>query len=152
MLTSISALSRAIRVLTCSVTFHCHVLRAGALPKGLHLRSVGCASCCCFVAQLCPTLSNPLGCSLPGSSVRGISQARCWSGLPFPSPGDLPHPGTKLMLPALAVGSLPPSYLGGLWDVRRCTQWGLMGACWVVDGWMCGSWDELHLCLVLILA
>ena len=28
------------------------------------------------VAQLCPTLSNPMDCSLPGSSVHGIFQAR----------------------------------------------------------------------------
>ena len=29
-----------------------------------------------LVAQLCPTLCNPMDCSLPGSSVHGISQAR----------------------------------------------------------------------------
>ena len=28
------------------------------------------------VAQLCPTLSDPMDCSLPGSSIHGISQAR----------------------------------------------------------------------------
>ena len=28
------------------------------------------------VAQSCPTLCNPMGCSLPGSSVHGIFQAR----------------------------------------------------------------------------
>ena len=28
------------------------------------------------VAQLCPTLSNPMDCSLPGSSIHGIFQAR----------------------------------------------------------------------------
>ena len=28
------------------------------------------------VAQLCLTLSDPMGCSLPGSSVHGIFQAR----------------------------------------------------------------------------
>ena len=27
------------------------------------------------VAQLCPTLSNPMDCSLPGSSIQGIFQA-----------------------------------------------------------------------------
>ena len=27
-----------------------------------------------------------------------------WSGLPFPSPGDLPNPGIKLTSPALAGG------------------------------------------------
>ena len=43
--------------------------------------------------------------SLPGSSVRGILQAS--SGLPFPSPGGLPNPGTEptsLMFPALGGG------------------------------------------------
>ena len=28
------------------------------------------------VAQSCPTLSDPMDCSLPGSSIRGIFQAR----------------------------------------------------------------------------
>ena len=28
------------------------------------------------VAQSCPTLSEPIDCSLPGSSVRGIFQAK----------------------------------------------------------------------------
>ena len=48
--------------------------------------------------QLC----NPLDCSPPGSSVHGILQARYWSGLPFPSPGDLPDPGIEPASPALA--------------------------------------------------
>ena len=34
-------------------------------------------------------------CTPPGSSVHGIFQARGWSGLPFPPPGDLPHPGME---------------------------------------------------------
>ena len=38
------------------------------------------------VAQLCPTLSNPMDCSLAGSCVHGISQAEYWSGVPLPSP------------------------------------------------------------------
>jgi len=38
------------------------------------------------VAQLCPTLSDPMDCSLPGSSTHGTFQARVyWSGLPLPS-------------------------------------------------------------------
>ena len=32
---------------------------------------------------------NPMGCSLPNSSVHGISQAEYWSGLPFSFPGAL---------------------------------------------------------------
>ena len=31
---------------------------------------------CCLVAKLCPTLCYPMDCSLPGSSVHGISQTR----------------------------------------------------------------------------
>ena len=36
------------------------------------------------VAQSCPTLSDPMDCSLPGSSVHGIFQARVleWVALP----------------------------------------------------------------------
>ena len=30
----------------------------------------------CLVAQLCPTLCNPMDCSLPGSSVRGDSPSK----------------------------------------------------------------------------
>ena len=40
----------------------------------------------------------------PGSSVHGISQQEYWSGLPFPSPGDLPDPGIEPMSPVLAGG------------------------------------------------
>ena len=37
------------------------------------------------VAQSCPTLSNPMDCSLPGSSVHGIFQARVleWGAFVF---------------------------------------------------------------------
>ena len=43
-------------------------------------------------------LCDPIGCSLPGSSFLPrsslqFSKQEYWSGLPFPSPGDLPDPG-----------------------------------------------------------
>ena len=44
------------------------------------------------VAQLCPTVYDPMDCSPPASSVHGISEARVLDGLPFPPPGDLPDP------------------------------------------------------------
>ena len=34
----------------------------------------------------------------------GFSRQEYWSGLPFPSPGDLPDPGIKPESPALASG------------------------------------------------
>ena len=38
-----------------------------------------------LVAQSCPTLCNPMGCSPPGSSVHGVLQARIleWVAIPF---------------------------------------------------------------------
>ena len=38
------------------------------------------------VAQSCLTLSDPMDCSLPGSSAVGFSRQKYWSGLPLPSP------------------------------------------------------------------
>ena len=37
------------------------------------------------VAQSCPTLHNPMDCSLPGSSIHGIFQARVleWGAIAF---------------------------------------------------------------------
>ena len=53
----------------------------------------GCMSVLSDVSRL--TLYDPLECSPPGSFVHGISQARIQSGLPFPSPRDLPNPEIK---------------------------------------------------------
>ena len=53
-----------------------------------------------IVAQSCPTLCDPMDCSPSDSFVHGIPQARCWSGLPFPPPGDLPNPGVEPGSPA----------------------------------------------------
>ena len=58
------------------------------------------------VAQLCPTLRDPMDCSLPGSSVHGVFQARVleWVAMSSP-PGDLPDLVIKsqtLTPPALA--------------------------------------------------
>ena len=36
------------------------------------------------VAQLGPTLSDPVDCSLPGYSVHGFSRQEYWSGVPLP--------------------------------------------------------------------
>ena len=37
----------------------------------------------------------------------GFSRQECWSGLPFPSPGDFPDPGIKSRSPALQADTLP---------------------------------------------
>ena len=44
------------------------------------------------VAQSCPTLSDPMDCSLPGSSIHGIFQARVleWGAIAFSNIGKCP--------------------------------------------------------------
>ena len=41
-----------------------------------------------------------------------FSRQEYWSGLPFPSPGDLPDPGIEPGSPALQADALPPSHQG----------------------------------------
>ena len=55
-----------------------------------------------------------MDCSLRGSSVHGIFQARVLEWLPFPSPGDLPDPGIKLWSFALQADALPSKPPGSL--------------------------------------
>ena len=59
--------------------------------------------------QLCPTLCSSMDCSLPGSSVHGILQARILEWITMPSSRDLPDPGMNTHLLRLLhwqVGSL----------------------------------------------
>ena len=63
------------------------------------------------VTQSCPTLWDPVGCSLPRSSVHGILQARILEWVAISSPRDLPDPGIELGSYALqATGWLTLSH------------------------------------------
>ena len=74
---------------------------------------VACLTCgCCLAAELCLTLFDPMDCSLPGSSVQGISQAGVLERVPIPFSGDLPKPRIKPASSALQADSLPMSHLG----------------------------------------
>ena len=48
-----------------------------------------------------------MDCSRQAPLSMQFSRQEYWSGLPFPSPGDLPNPGIKTMSPALQADSLP---------------------------------------------
>ena len=59
-----------------------------------------------LVAQSCLTLCDPIDCSQVPLSM-GFSRQESWSGLPFPSAGELPDLGIKPGSPALQPDSLP---------------------------------------------
>ena len=60
-----------------------------------------------LVAKLCSTLVTlwTVACQAPLSM--GFSRQEYWSGLPFPSPEDLPDSGIEPRYPALQADSLP---------------------------------------------
>ena len=55
--------------------------------------------CCCFLA-----LWDPMGLACQAPLSMGFPRQEYWSGLPFPSPEDLPDPEIKPASPALAQG------------------------------------------------
>ena len=57
--------------------------------------------------KLCPTLVTPWTIARQASLSMGFSKQEYWSGLPFPSPGDLPNPGIESGTPASQSDFLP---------------------------------------------
>ena len=54
--------------------------------------------CCCLVTKSCPTLCSPIDCSLQGSSVHGIFQARIleWVAISFSRRSSQPRDWTHI--------------------------------------------------------
>ena len=59
-----------------------------------------------LVAQSCLTLVTPWTIARQAPLSMGFSRQEYWSGLPFPSPKDLPDPGIEPRSPALQADSL----------------------------------------------
>ena len=79
-----------------------------------------------LVLQLSPAFCDPVNCSSPRSSGHDFSREERWSGLPFPAPGDLPHPDIEPRSPALQAVLYSLSHEGmSLWRVAQ----------WVPLGW-----------------
>ena len=68
-----------------------------------------------LVTKLCDSMD----CSLPGNLSMGFSRQEYWSGLPFPSPGDLPDLGIEPASPALAGIFFTTQPPGKPWEVCR---------------------------------
>jgi len=60
------------------------------------------------VGHSCPNFCDPMDyIAYHAPPSMGFSRQEYWSGLPFPSPGDLPDPGIKPGSPELQADSLP---------------------------------------------
>ena len=60
-----------------------------------------------LVSKSCPTLATPWIVAHQAPLSMAFSRHEYWSGLPFPSPGDLPTPGIEPRSPALQADSSP---------------------------------------------
>ena len=65
-----------------------------------------------LVTKSCPTVATPLAVPPQAPLSMGFSRQEYWSGLPFPSPGNLPNPGIKPRSPAVQADSLPTELPG----------------------------------------
>ena len=78
---------------------HCFSVSHHSLLRGLVKVKVKWLSCVrLFVTPWTVTHQAP--------PSMGFSRQEYWSGLPFPSPGDLPNPGIKSRSPALQADAL----------------------------------------------
>ena len=59
-----------------------------------------------LVAKSCPTLATLWTVAHQAPLSMGFSRQGYWNGLPFPSPGDLPDPGTEPRSPTPQADSL----------------------------------------------
>ena len=73
------------------------------------------------VAQSCPTLSDPMDCSLPGSSIHGVFQARVleWGGAIALSDAAVQHlQNSDSPLPSFTYQDLC-DYIGLIWIIQN---------------------------------
>ena len=91
-----------------------------------------------LVTQLNPTLCNPMDCSYQAPLSMRFSRQEYWSGLPFPSPGDVPDPGIKPWSPALqadpSVSEPPGKPISAAYFQPASNCWCLGSCSWALTG------------------
>ena len=95
-------------------------LQGDSLPLS-HLGSPKLMVVVVLVAKLCPTLAAPWSVARQASLSMGFPRQEYRSWLPFPAPGDLPHPGIEHGSPVLQADSLQTK-LGGKKKIFKCVQ------------------------------
>ena len=81
------------------------------------LQEVTAAAAAAKSHQSCPTLCDPMNCSLPSSSVHGILQARILEWIAIPFSRGTSQPRMEPWSPALQADSLPFELQGSLQTV-----------------------------------
>ena len=78
--------------------------------------------CVCGVLSFIRLFATPWTVARRAPLFVGFSRQEYWSGLLFPSPGDLPDPGIEPRPPVLQADSLPAEPQGNLSSIRyvRC--------------------------------
>ena len=86
-----------------------------------------------FVAQLCPTLCDPMGHSPPQALLSmGFPRQKHWSGLPSPFLGELSDPGIEPVSPA------SPALAGGFFTTSTTWEdprWRQVSECSLLEKW-----------------
>ena len=73
-----------------------------------------------LVTKSCLTLVTPWTVARQAPLSMGFSRQEYWSGLSFPSPGDLPNPGIEPGSPALQADSWRESWDGNVYARNSC--------------------------------
>ena len=85
-----------------SIKYECIGMHAHIFPSC----NINTALCICANHSVVSNSLRPHGLQ-PATLLMEFSRQEYWSGLPFPSPGDLPDPGIEPRSPALQADSLP---------------------------------------------
>ena len=117
------------------------------------LYPIVCICVCANPLQSCPALRNPMNCSLPGSSVLGISQARTldWVAIPFSKGSSLPRGRTwsptlqadfyrlnHQGCPSVTIGTTKKAAVryAQSWTGLKCPEWSVSNFRMVSRVWM----------------
>ena len=99
---------------------------------------------CCSVVSHAQLFATPWTVAHQAPLSMGFSRQECWSGLPFPPPGDLPNAGIELAFPAslaLQTDSL-------LLNHQRSSTFGLFiskASCGSYQGFLCSASPDVYL-------
>ena len=136
-------------LLSLDLSFHLYKMRVMLTSEG-RVKETCFLSKVSEVAQSCPTLCDPVDCSLPGSSVHGILQARVleWAAISFSRGSSQPRDRTQVSRIAgrrfnlWATRESPKLSLAKL--LSKCSLSVSRGVSWVLD--FCLLKAKVHCC------